>query len=374
MAIERRAEAAWVESKEYWEIKVQKNGTRKSFRSSVKGRKGKHEAEAKADKWLATGTVEMRFSEAWDSFLKWHKSHNGTSNYKKHESYGRLYIIPRLKLKRLSAIKANDWQSCIDAGANHGLSRRSCENIRASITAFLRYARKERWEFVRLEDGDLHIPNKAKPKKPKIILQPSDVQTLFSDPYIIHYGKKKHAHWIFAWRMYVVSGMRRGELCGLRNEDVDDKYISIHRNINTENETTFGKNDNARRSFLITPSMRSVLNDQAEYLKQQGIVSEWVFPDEFGECSDPNKVYDRWCTYREQHGMLSSIHGLRHTFVSINKSDMPSELLKMVVGHSEDMDTTGVYGHEIEGDKERAANIMEDNFNRVLAYSSNKSN
>lgn len=371
MAGERRAEAIWIEAKEYWEIKVQKDGVRKSFRSSRSGRKGKHEAESKADKWLATGTQEMRFSAAWDYFLNWHKTHNGTSNYKKHESYGRLYILPNLKAKRLSAIKPADWQRCIDSGADH-LSRRSCENIRASITAFLRYARKERWECIRLEDGDLHIPNKAAPKKPKIVLQPSDIQTLFSDPYIIHYKKKKHAHWIFAWRMYVVSGMRRGELCGLRNEDVGDKYISIRRNINSENETTFGKNDNARRTFLITPSMRRVLNDQAEYLEQNNIVSDWVFPDEYGECANPNRVYDQWRTYREQHGMLSSIHGLRHTFVSINKSDMPTELLKMVVGHSNDMDTTGVYGHEIDGDKERAASIMEDNFNRILAYSSDK--
>ena len=69
MAVERRAEACWIESKGYWEIKVQKNGTRKSFRSSVAGRKGKHEAEAKADKWLAKGTIDMRFSSAYPLIL-----------------------------------------------------------------------------------------------------------------------------------------------------------------------------------------------------------------------------------------------------------------------------------------------------------------
>lgn len=53
---------------------------------------------------------------------------------------------------------------------------------------------------------------------------------------------------------------------------------------------------------------------------------------------------------------------------------MPEESLKMVVGHSADMDTTGTYGHKIEGDEERAARITEENFNRILTYSSNKSN
>ena len=56
MATERRAEAIWIESKEYWEIKVQKDGVRKSFRSSVAGRKGKHEADA----FIITMTIKRR--------------------------------------------------------------------------------------------------------------------------------------------------------------------------------------------------------------------------------------------------------------------------------------------------------------------------
>lgn len=366
MAVERRAEAAWIESKAYWEIKVQKDGVRKSFRSALTGRKGKHEAEAKADHWLKNGTKEMRFSAAWEAFLKWQKEHNGSSNYIKLEQYGRLYIIPHVGNKRLSAIRPTDWQPCIDAAVKKGLSRRTCENIRGAITSFLRHARRERWEYIRIEDGDISISKDAKPKKKKRVLQPDAVRMLFTDPYIIHYRKPVQAHWVHAWRLYVVSGMRRGELCGLRKEDITDNVISIKRNINTEKEITHGKNDNARRSFAITRSMKSVLDDQLAYLESIGIESPWVFPDQQGEQPDPNKVYDQWRTYCRQHDIECSIHELRHTFISMNKSDMPLELLKMVVGHSEDMDTIGVYGHEYSGDKERAAAIMENTLAKVL--------
>ena len=41
---------------------------------------------------------------------------------------------------------------------------------------------------------------------------------------------------------------------------------------------------------------------------------------------------------------------------------MPLELLKMVAGHSKSMDTIGIYGHIIEGDQERAAQIMDSTF------------
>ena len=45
---------------------------------------------------------------------------------------------------------------------------------------------------------------------------------------------------------------------------------------------------------------------------------------------------------------------------------MPLELLKATVGHSSQMDTLGVYGHEINGEKERAAQIIDTVFGRIL--------
>lgn len=374
MATERRAEAVWIESKQYWEIKVQKDGTRKSFRSSQKGRKGKHEAEAKADKWLATGTSEMRFDAAWKLFLKWQETHNGTSNYQKHECIGRLYLLPENKLRKVSAIKPTHWQTCIDAAVELGRSRRTCVNIRSSISAFLRHCRRERWDYIRLEEDDLRIPNKAAPAKEKRVLKDSDIQTLFTDPCMIKSCKKQVAHYIHAWRFFVVTGLRRGELCGLKFSDIENGVLHVRRSITPEGEETHGKNDNARRSFAVTSSMKQVLDDQIAYLKEKEIESDWVFPDKYGELSNPKSIYFSWRAYAKQHGIECTIHELRHTFISINKADMPIELLKSVVGHSSSMDTIGIYGHEVDGDKERAARIMEDTFQKKLTQKSNISN
>jgi integrase len=362
MPTQRRSEAIWIEAKGYWQIKVQKDGVRKGFTSSVKGRKGKHEAEAKADYWLERGTADMRFCDAWETFLAWQQQHNGTGNYKKHECAGRLYLLPENGSRKLSAIRPTHWQRCIDIAAEKGLSRRSCENIRASITAFLRHAKRERWEFVPLEDGDVIIPNSTTPEKQKRVLSAEDIRTIFSDPTIERYGKKKHVHWIYAWRFFIVTGLRRGELAGLRKEDITGQIINVRRSINSTKEITHGKNDNARRSFAITPTMRSILDDQADYLKSEGIVSDWVFPDQYGEMPNPNALHHCWTHYAKQHGIKSNIHELRHTFISMNKSDMPIELLKMVAGHSKSMDTIGIYGHAVDGDQERAAEIMDSTF------------
>ncbi|MGN0184267.1 MAG: hypothetical protein ACI4AL_04055 [Aristaeellaceae bacterium] len=81
---------------------------------------------------------------------------------------------------------------------------------------------------------------------------------------------------------------------------------------------------------------------------------------------NPNYIYDQWAIWRKQHGIKSSLHELRHTFISLNKADLPLELMKSVVGHSSSMDTFGVYGHEIEGERHRAAQIIDGVFQSVF--------
>lgn len=62
--MKRSAEAIWVEARNRWQINVQKDGKRKNFTSSLPGRKGKHEAELKADEWLESQTEDRRFGSA----------------------------------------------------------------------------------------------------------------------------------------------------------------------------------------------------------------------------------------------------------------------------------------------------------------------
>lgn len=366
MAIERRAEAGWIESKGYWEIKVQKDGTRKSFRSSVAGRKGKHEAEAKADKWLASNRKDMRFPDAWGVFMADQKKRTSKGNWEKHAQYYENYIRPNVGPRKLSSISPVIWQSCIDAAACKGLSRRTCTNIRASITAFVKYALRARWDVQRLEDGDLFVPRQAAPPKKKQVLQPDAIRLLFSDPTIVRYKKKVIAQYSYAWQFLAATGLRRGELCGLKNEDIDGCILSIRRSINNDLEETAGKNDNARRTIQLSGIALDILARQRSMLDDMGIESEWVFPDKYGERANPNHIYDQWRTWCQQNGLSLSLHEIRHTFISLNKADLPLELMKATVGHSSSMDTFGVYGHEIEGDLHRAAEIIDKVFDRIL--------
>lgn len=373
MATRRTAEAIWIESKKYWQIKVQRNGVRKAFTSSTKGRKGKHEAEAKADEWLESGTEDMRFDVAAKMFLDDIQQRTGRSNYENNEWMMRLYILPEIKARKLSTITHAMWQRCILRGAEAGLSRRSCAHMRNTIIGFICFAESNRWKIEKQDAKKLTIPNSAAPKKKKIILQPSEIKMLFENDTVMSHRKPIFNRNIYAWRFFVVTGLRRGELCGLKKYDLVGNTLIIKRSINTYGQETSGKNDNARREILLPDVAMQVLKDQKEMLMREGIISsEWIFPDKYGERMHPKYIYDAWKRFALQHGIKSSLHDLRHTFISVNKTDLPLVLMKSVIGHSKSMDTYGVYGHDVDGEKERAAQIVDSVFSKIIGGTGGK--
>jgi integrase len=101
-------------------------------------------------------------------------------------------------------------------------------------------------------------------------------------------------------------------------------------------------------------------------LKKHSIVSGFLFPDEGAAQSDPNRIYKAWYAYRKQNGIDCSLHELRHTLVSLAKGDVPEQLLKRAIGHTESMDTFGVYGHDVEGDMQRVADLLDGVFDELL--------
>lgn len=362
---ERTIEAKWEKSENCWKINIQRDGKRRSFRSSTPGIKGKIEAEKKADSWLDQSSLpskDDRLERAWAGFIEEMKIAS-PEGWQQIDANGRNWILPLYGYRRLSTITEQDWQDCINHAYKEGKSKKTLKNIRGAITRFHRYLRKQ---HIKLEyPEDIYIPNNA-PQKEKVILQPDDIDILFSDNTIVHYGRKEPAFYIYAWRFFVVTGLRRGELVGLKTKDIKGNVMEIKRSVNKYCRITEGKNKNARRTIVLNDQAIDILKSQKEMLKKEGIISPWVFPDEHGDMTEPDRLKRKWDTYRKQHGIKSTIHELRHTMISIAKAKVPEQWLKQIVGHSGSMDTFGIYGHEIYGEKEQTADILTGIFSDIL--------
>lgn len=370
---ERRNEARWIEKRNRWQINVQKDGQRKTFTSSIEGTKGKIAAERKADKWLKQSTIDsnIRLETMWQRFLE-HlkpdengKSANGTgySYYNDVKTQGKNHILPVLQTKKMRNITQADWQSCIDTAYKKGLSKATLKYIRSIISIFHSYTENNNITIKPLRK--LKIPDDA-PVKEKRILQPDDLHTLFTQSTITIRGKEVECFYIHAFRFFVLTGLRRGELCALTNSNIEDNILYVRQSINKHNIITKGKSENALRWFILPKLAQEELAKQRQLLIRNEIISPYVFPNEYGEMLPPSSLYDRWQRYREQHGISCTLHELRHTMISLNKNTVPPEMLKLVVGHSEDMDTFGIYGHEVEGEKETATRLIDKTLNQYI--------
>lgn len=364
----RKNEAHWIEDRERWQINVQKNGQRKTFTSKTPGTKGKADAERKADRWLEDPiTAEnARVGTLLDEYKKNLAASTSYGHSRQYGGYVENYIRPVIGMKRINALNEGDLQDVINiAYAKHKLANKTLRNVRSCLTNFVKWCRKH--GKTRLHPEDITIPRGAK-RSAKTVLTPDELRILFESDQTLYRGKRVPDFYIHAYRFAVLTGTRPGELRGLEDrKDVKGDTVSIRRSINIYEEETTGKNDNARRTFKLSKRAQAEADAQRAMLKQYGIVSPYLFPDKEGDCLTYSRFSKAWARYCEANGIkhISLYEMMRHTYVSVNK-EMPDGLKKTTVGHSKDMDTDGTYGHQMEGDLEKAADYVERAFDEVL--------
>lgn len=368
----RRSEAIWIESRQRWQCKLQIDGQRKTFTSKIPGKRGKADAERKADAWepekpskRQPGAIaaDMRFWESYELFLVDNKARTSEGNHANNESLGRNWLKPRLEHRKLETITEQDWQNCVNDAIQKGRSKKMLKNIRGSISAFNRFAKKN--GVIMAPSCEIDIPKNA-PVKKKAILQPDKLRILFSNEMTVEDGKEVPAFFIHAWRFCVLTGLRRGELLGLKRSDIENGSIHVERSINKYNHVGPTKTPKANRTFRLNKHMLRELEAQAAMLKSRRIISPWLFPDETGDHAVPATFYDRWCLYCAHHGFKTTIHDLRRTLISIGRTGLTKQQVKDMVGHEENMDTFGVYGEMIDGEQQEVADALDRLFAKYL--------
>ncbi|MFV0400425.1 MAG: tyrosine-type recombinase/integrase [Oscillospiraceae bacterium] len=358
--MKRVSTAKWYQKYKRWQINVQKDKVRRSFYSSKRGLCGKRECHEKADAWLemfedGRPNVSVMYMKFIDE-LKLRTSKSYWGNY---EGYWRNWMHVSMKKKKMEQLTEQHFQDILNAAYKKGLSKKTLRNMRGCFSSFLKFCRKAKKTSLTTEH--LYIPKKA-PEKERVILQPNDLHILFSRDTTLFNKDDKYEPLVFAFRLQTATGMRPGEVLGLKWEDLDFKrgLISIVRSINVQREFTTGKNDNAIRSFAMTKLTRSTL---IGHLFRNGMVSEYVFSLK-GTWVRPSTFYDRWIKYRNHQRIThASPYCLRHTFISVIKC-LPVGVVKPLVGHSVNMDTYKVYGHELEGEKAQAASLVQTEFEK----------
>ena len=353
----RKAEAYWMEKYSRWQIVAYRCGVRRSFYSSKPGKLGKHEAEAKADKWLKTFDTTKKAHDALDAWLADKQAKVAPTTYRSVSLTVNKWLrqLPNRQMGRLSVY---DLQKVLDACAKVN-AKSTVEYLAGLMTEWIKYCRLRRWETIDLRDGDLEIGGHS--TRARRAANEDELHALMT-------ATPDDDWYTYVYQFAVLTGMRRGEMLGLQWQDVDldKRQLRINRAVNRLQLTTDGKTSNAIRTVPLQQGAVEVLNAQKCMLRKAGISGLVVFPSPLGLTTNVSTFDNHWIKFRSARNITITLHELRHTFISICKADVPEPLLKQVVGHSVKMDTYKTYGHAVASDSDKIIGLMDGSFESAL--------
>lgn len=209
------------------------------------------------DEGVISGRLTVK--QAAEGYVDYLKSITSKSNWIQYEGYIKRWINPQIGSVKMDNLSEMSLQKVINNGFSKGLSKKTLMNIHGCMMGFLKYCRKSKLTTLVVEG--LVIP-KSVPVGEKCILQPEHIKVLFTSDKTMFRQKEISDPLINAYRFQVITSLRPGELFGLQWKDINDGVVHLRRSINEYNETTDGKNENARREFALNIISSSILEAQ----------------------------------------------------------------------------------------------------------------
>lgn len=161
----------------------------------------------------------------------------------------------------------------------------------------------------------------------------------------------------------LTTGLRRGEICGLKWDDFDETAgtLKIQRTIHEESGGQLmpwgTKTSAGTRTITLSPSTAELLRE-----RRKSTLTGWIFPNPLKpeDPTRPSTAYDRMKVLLKQAGLPDiRFHDLRHTFAThALASGVDVKTLSGILGHTRAAFTLDTYTHTTGDMQKRAAEIV----------------
>jgi integrase len=293
---------------------------------------------------------------------RWLPSVEGTvrrSTFERHEEVVRLHLKPSIGGIGIKDLGPMDVEELYRKKLRAGLSPRTVQIIHATLHKALKQAL--RWSLVPKNVTELVTPPRYLKKEVRT-LSPEEAKRLLRTAK----GERFEALYVLA----VTTGMRQGELLGLKWGDLDpDKGTLKVRRTVRNGEVNPPKSASSNRSIHLTTGAMQALREHGERNGKR----EWVFSTRNGTpvgCA--NLVNRSWRPLLEKAGLPRiPFHNIRHTCASLLLSQgVHPKLVQELLGHADITTTLNTYSHVIPSLRGETASAMEDVLGEVVSLPS----
>ena len=281
---------------------------------------------------------------------------SGPSSLAQYETVIRTHILPALGATELQKLDASAIDRLYTLCRKRGLSPVTISNLHSILKRIVKSAVRA-GKLVSSPMDKIQTEPNAKPNLVEVLTE-GEVGKLL---------ESLRGHWLYLPTLLAVqTGLRRGEVCGLRWKDLganDELNVAqaIGRVGNAIGVTTL-KTKRSRRTIRLPASLVSEL---AQHKKEQAIIrlklglgkTELISTMPDGKPLHPVVLSHTFSQKVREAGLPSTTyHGLRHFHVSyLLKHGVPLHVVSARAGHANATVTLNTYAHLIGGEDERAA-------------------
>lgn len=306
-------------------------------------------------------TVSIWFEKWLEVFVKPLKK---KATYNQYKILYEQHVMPVLGFRKLSGIKPYDIQSVIAKMNEKKRASKTMKHVKSIMNIAFSKAFDEK--LISLNPVvKIEIP--ARQAKPRKVLTPEELSKLFK--------AMEKSRWIWAVKLMLVTGLRRGELLALKWTDIDfpNKRLTVDE---SNSSTGVGDTKSAKVHYVpLSDKAIEYLNMQKTQLEKEynPIIyndelkkSALVFPNKSGVMIRPDSFYTMLSTrFAKKAGIKASPHCLRHTFVYMTRESMSIKELQAILGHDESTTTLDIYGDIVNDSTIKTAAKIDDVFSKV---------
>lgn len=253
------------------------------------------------------------------------------STFEKYKCIVCKHIVPTFGDLHIKNLSVEDIQTFINRLLEKGLERSTINNIIVVLNMGLLYAEKEydvlcpRAEFLKIQKKEMRVLS-------------TDEQNKF-----VKYLIDKNDIFGFGMLLALFTGMRIGELCALKWEDVSDQAIKINKTMQRINKNIIILPPKTESSVRTIPIPRYIRETVEKYRKDDG----YVLQRENAKFTEPRLLQLKFKKYAEECDINDvGFHCLRHTFsTKCVESGFDIKTLSEILGHSDVKITLNKYVH-----------------------------
>ena len=305
------------------------------------------------DEWLPARSVTLRPSTtaAYEQLIR---------NYVLPSIGGcRLQTVDGATLNRLYGELLTSGRTAARRNAGPGLSIKTVRNLHGVLTRAFRDG--VRWGHLQRNPCDAADPPKGASPEMKV----------WSVDELRQFSKSVASHrWAAVWALIATTGMRRGEILGLRWTDVDlDARTVTIRSTRIRYKSTITtstpKTARGNRTIAIGPAIASALRGWKRQQTAERLLNGEAWADRDGlvvsnvdgSAPNPEAFSNLFVDLANRAGLPPiRLHDLRHSYATAAlATGVPVKVVSQRVGHADVGVTLKVYAHVMPGDDEDAA-------------------